>query len=132
MTLRRDECEYHIPGSGIDLSQERLFVRNGPVFFDIVHPEMITLGIRIADVLPTDPLDLVQKGSVRQRRPTKFGPIPPSSAQDDIIDRGKGEVRMSQMSMFQPFLLSTVFHNSSVIRIGQKFLRHRPSPPSRT
>ena len=24
MTLRRDECEYHIPGSGIDLSQERL------------------------------------------------------------------------------------------------------------
>ena len=94
---------------------------NGPVFFDIVHPEVIALGVRISDVLPTDPLDLVQKGSVRQHRPTEFGPISQAAARDHIVDGGKGEVRMSQMTMFQFFLLSTVSPNSSIIPIGQKF-----------
>ena len=60
---------------------------------------MVPLGVGIRGVSKTDPLYLSQHGPVRQDRTTQLGPIAPSTPRDHIVDRGKGEALMNEVTV---------------------------------
>ena len=51
----------------------------------------MSLGTRIPDMFGADPHDPIQHGPIPPCRLPKLCPIPPLSANDDVVDRGEGE-----------------------------------------
>ena len=57
-----------------------------PAGLDIVHPEVVPLGIEIVEVSATDAFDPVQQGRIGANGPAQVGPVRPSSARSQVVN----------------------------------------------
>jgi len=69
------------------------------MFFDIVHPEMVTLGIGVRNVSVANLLHLVQQSTICQNGLAQVCPILPLTARDHIVNGREGEALMVEMAM---------------------------------
>lgn len=69
------------------------------MFFDIVHPEVMTLSEGIGNMGAADALHFVEQGSISQRRPSQFGPVIPAPPRDHVIYGGEREALMVEVSV---------------------------------
>lgn len=76
-----------------------------PGFLGISYPEVIPLGARILDVLDANPFDLVENRWIPAGRSAKISPMPPLSARDDIVDRGKRQTKVIEVAVAHGFVL---------------------------
>jgi hypothetical protein len=60
---------------------------------------VMTLRIRVRDMPAADMLDLAQQGRRVQYGPAQIDPIVPSTTKNNIVDGGKGELLMVQVSV---------------------------------
>jgi hypothetical protein len=85
------------------------------MFFDIVQPEVITLGVGIGNARATDAFYLRQQRPVAQSRLTQLGPLPPAATRDHVVDGGQGETLMVEVTMQHgEQLAGTVFDTATL------------------
>ena len=84
------------------------------MFFGIVHPEMVTLCLWIADMRPADLLDLSQDSGAAEDGQPQLLPVPAFAARDNIINGGKAQFLMVKMPVFHgcvhPASNLSIFH----------------------
>jgi hypothetical protein len=69
------------------------------MFVCIVHPEVISLRIRIDHARRTDLPNLLQQRPVRQHRAAEVFPVLALPAGDHVVDRSEGVILVVEMAM---------------------------------
>ena len=64
------------------------------MFFDIVHPKMMTLGIRVSNAMGANALNLVEQSGVFKSRTAQLGPIISATTTDHIVYSGERKILM--------------------------------------
>ena len=67
---------------------------------DMVHPEVVTLCVRIVNVPCANSLDSIQNRRVLDRRCTQIGPVLPPAARDDVVHRCGGVALVVEVPVF--------------------------------
>lgn len=84
---------------------------SGSAEADMVHPEVVPLGIGVVDVSRADALDPIQEARIVDRSTAQVGPILPPPARDDVVDRCSGVVPVVQVA---------VFHGNPSVQFGNR------------
>ncbi len=69
------------------------------VFFNVVHPEMISLGVGVGNIRAADAFHFFKQRPIPKNRAAQVSPILPAAARDHIVDGRKGQALMVEVAM---------------------------------
>ena len=69
------------------------------VFRGIIEPEVVTLRVRVGNVLPADLYYLIEQRRVVEQRATQILPVPAPTAGDDVVNRRTRKTLVIEVSV---------------------------------